>query len=1032
MTRLRTVLLLCLLGLALASTGLYFALSRAGGVGLPGGKALLEQTLADYVEPGSLKVGQPRIAYEKGGSGVVLMLRSIRFDLLGGSTSLELGRIEAEVYGNLLSQGSIRFRTIRIRDALISHRLAEDAGMSEPLVPNALFEKLEALYDQAFGDMKLQFLAGLDVERLTVRVLDGPEPAFSGEGDLAIRQAGEALQLTAGVNWRGGDALRGALDSTVFAIIAPDRPLDAALKIEAQSLAVQDVGGASGLTVEASLIAGAQSNSRITADVSAEALTMAAGDIYREVTSFKALDMTLEYTALKDVLSITLRPLTLDNTLFAASGDILDVSTDVAQVKLAGQFGSMPVETLKRYWPSGVGEGGRVWVEENITAGRLIEPKLAVDGPLKDLVEDTAERNSLTIAFGLEDVTAHYRRPMFPLQGASADVLMTLDDMRFDISKGSINSVNAAGSTIVLTSFRQRPQLAEIDLRLAGDAGRVAKALDGEPLEYFTVYGIAPENLRGQTISRTLLRLPLLKDLLMDEVMLTSRVDANRLVWAKAMEGEPAILSGVVFEVTQNDLLLRGDYVLAGLEGAVRWKEDFTGKSEKPTQFEITGHMAPESLPRWIPGIADSVFGTIFYDAQLTGKSGTIEDVVLTADLTAALLSLPELGYEKPVGANAELYASGSRKQGRLLLNSSTLTGPDLFIMARGTLDEQNQTATLELPRVEIGLTKGELNLSRETNSWLLAGVLETFDSRPILDMLWAGDLTPPADEEPVEATDQLSISVDVQSILLENDKQADKTRFLGAFVGDHVRQLNVFGQGPSDAPFTLTIEPIDGGRRLVLAAEQAGGLASGLGILSNAEGGQLSIQATSFERGETLGLAGLLEMTNVRITDTPILARLLGLGSLTGMSDLARDRGINFKTVEVPFELNNGIVRVSNAAAYGPAMGLTADGEFLESLEQADIRGVIVPSYTINSALGRLPIVGNILVGGENEGLFGINYKVTGPLDNPELSVNAASVLTPGFLRGVFGRQKGRLEETSASQAAPGPSDGASTSLNP
>jgi hypothetical protein len=35
---------------------------------------------------------------------------------------------------------------------------------------------------------------------------------------------------------------------------------------------------------------------------------------------------------------------------------------------------------------------------------------------------------------------------------------------------------------------------------------------------------------------------------------------------------------------------------------------------------------------------------------------------------------------------------------------------------------------------------------------------------------------------------------------------------------------------------------------------------------------------------------------------------------------------------------------------------------------------------------------------------VFAASYTVRGPLDNPEISVNPLSALTPGFLRGLFG----------------------------
>ena len=51
----------------------------------------------------------------------------------------------------------------------------------------------------------------------------------------------------------------------------------------------------------------------------------------------------------------------------------------------------------------------------------------------------------------------------------------------------------------------------------------------------------------------------------------------------------------------------------------------------------------------------------------------------------------------------------------------------------------------------------------------------------------------------------------------------------------------------------------------------------------------------------------------------------------------------------------------------------------------------------------GKIPLIGEILVGGKGEGIFAVNYKIEGPRDNPSVSVNPLSALTPGFLRKFF-----------------------------
>ena len=56
-----------------------------------------------------------------------------------------------------------------------------------------------------------------------------------------------------------------------------------------------------------------------------------------------------------------------------------------------------------------------------------------------------------------------------------------------------------------------------------------------------------------------------------------------------------------------------------------------------------------------------------------------------------------------------------------------------------------------------------------------------------------------------------------------------------------------------------------------------------------------------------------------------------------------------------------------------------------------------------MNNIPAAIPLLGPILGGGRDEGLFGINYKLFGPLDGPQLMMNPLSAIAPGFFRKIF-----------------------------
>ena len=82
-------------------------------------------------------------------------------------------------------------------------------------------------------------------------------------------------------------------------------------------------------------------------------------------------------------------------------------------------------------------------------------------------------------------------------------------------------------------------------------------------------------------------------------------------------------------------------------------------------------------------------------------------------------------------------------------------------------------------------------------------------------------------------------------------------------------------------------------------------------------------------------------------------------------------------------------------------------------------MQGTIVPAYMLNSALGNIPLIGDLFTGGEGKGIFAATYAVEGPRDDPEVSVNPLAALAPGFLRELFTNFEPR--ETVTRTEAPG-----------
>ena len=145
------------------------------------------------------------------------------------------------------------------------------------------------------------------------------------------------------------------------------------------------------------------------------------------------------------------------------------------------------------------------------------------------------------------------------------------------------------------------------------------------------------------------------------------------------------------------------------------------------------------------------------------------------------------------------------------------------------------------------------------------------------------------------------------------------------------------------------------------------------------------------------------LELENVRMQNAPLLTQILSLASLRGLSDTLSGEGILFTDVTVPVTLAGDRLIFDGATANGPALGLTLNGWIGQTNDEIRVSGVLVPSFGMNSMLNAVPIIGDLFVGRDGEGIFSLTYSIRGTLDRAQVVVNPLSAVTPGILRRIF-----------------------------
>jgi uncharacterized membrane protein YgdD (TMEM256/DUF423 family) len=193
------------------------------------------------------------------------------------------------------------------------------------------------------------------------------------------------------------------------------------------------------------------------------------------------------------------------------------------------------------------------------------------------------------------------------------------------------------------------------------------------------------------------------------------------------------------------------------------------------------------------------------------------------------------------------------------------------------------------------------------------------------------------------------------------------------------------------------------GDRQFKLTTDDFGALLRLADISANVQGGSFSLTGAVEDRNGTRMLVADATGADYRVVGAPALARLLSVASLSGASALLNGQGIPFTRLAGQVIFSGDLISLNGLRAYGGALGINASGDVDRVKEQINIAGTIVPAYTLNSVLGNIPLLGNLLVGGQGQGIFAANFSLYGPRDDPKISVNPLSTLAPGILRNLF-----------------------------
>ncbi len=544
---------------------------------------------------------------------------------------------------------------------------------------------------------------------------------------------------------------------------------------------------------------------------------------------------------------------------------------------------------------------------------------------------------------------------------------------------------------------------AQVAFRISGGLDALASFLRSPIIRDAGGVDIDPATVRGRADLRASLplvpkRIPALADMALSVNGTFTDVHADKLGGREKLE---AGNFAVVYKA--GALSIRGEGRLTGSPATI----ELQNRRGEPAEVTVALTLDDAARARRSLPSGALLAGPVQVKIAASLGSGSKAGARVEADLSRASIDGLVPGWVKP-----------ANKPGRvtfLLQNGDTPELRELAVDA-GSVQIKGQltlNASGGLDRADLGAFKlspgDDMRVQIERGSGgayrlMLRG--NNADARPLLRWIAA---TPLKGATPREALD-VEIDAGVNILTGHGDEAMTGVVAKASGRGSELRSLQFTGRF-RNALVEATLGKRDAGAPvLAVRSGDAGATLRFLDLYRRMTGGKLVLDARSGGGSQE----GRVTIDDFGLRGEPALRRIVSQASPQQQQSTAEDRGIApiarsdldqvlFNKLTADFRRSASRVEFTDAVIYGVQVGFNLAGFVDYGRDRLDVSGTFVPAYMLNNALNQLPVVG-ILLGGRNEGLFALDFRVAGSVASPALTVNPLTAVAPGILRKLFG----------------------------
>lgn len=750
--------------------------------------------------------------------------------------------------------------------------------------------------------------------------------------------------------------------------------------------------------------------------------------------------------------------LKIENLSFSAyggsgnfSGDVLyghDLEGDFSPgIRLQGRLRNMDIRSTLHFWPVFLVRGVRDWIDNNIFQGTITRGEFNMDLPVGVIGNGPLPNDALRFDFAFEGGDANYIKGLTRAVDIAGSATLYGNSFSLDMPAARIGDMTIANVHIEIPRLAPKGATAVYSAVLKGKIERVLELIDMPPLKLTRKFGLDPKSVEGDVELQLKIERPMRRHVPIEYInyeitALSSGVGLPRIV------GNLPLSNGdMTLKVDPTGITGQGQFDLAGLPAELNWREIFNMDEGASTTFEIKLEVNASDLLELGIDVGESLQGPVSAIIKTTGKGIDIYTAAIDVDFTNAAIALDMVNWDKESGTPGSAQFNLSfDPDGASSIKDMTIIGEDLEIRGDLYLAADYRLVSGDFSVIKLG---SELDFAIEASRRSDDDGLEvrvtgkTFNAGALVREFISAEGSDGSGKP-------ISVDVNLQSVKLNEGVKLEDVVLQFATDGERMSRLTLDASYPEGGGVYANLTgPMDGRRYLEISSTDSGQILRGLTGNTSVIGGSFVLtahldppqtgsteqdakqpepetvddpsgqvdsatNARELEQGDggvsidvldepTARIYGSVNVEDFRIVNLPLFAKLLSVASLQGLADLLDGGGIVFDHLELPFVMERDSFQVRKALASGASLGVTMEGIYQRDVQQIDVAGTLVPAYGLNAAFGRVPLLGDIFVSRQGEGIFALTYSIEGPLSEAKVFVNPLSVLAPGFLRRLF-----------------------------